>query len=338
MRLSIIGLVALGLVAAFSAALLVTTLEKPVNAASSQQGEPADVKVLVAKRALAAVTIVEADDFEQRTVAKSEAPEGHLSNPLQVVGKPLRRPMVEGQAFTEDCFSRNTAGLELVAALPAGKRAVTVDLQLASGLEGLLYPGSVVDVLASFELKQNRDFNAGSAVATTLLQSVEILAIDEETIMTSQSTTGVEDVVAEKKNEDRALNRRKTRRVTFGVTPKQAEALQLAAMHGTVSLAMRNPHDREEANTDATVLSGGRLANLAEYLAASVPDEKSASTAPTATEEPAESASPPVAPAPAPAAAAPPRRELKWDVTVMRGTDVEVRSFTQEMAEAAANE
>ena len=58
--------------------------------------------------------------------------------------------------------------------------------------------------------------------------------------------------------------------VTLMVDPRQAEALQLAAENGSISLAMRNPLDRLPVDIDATVLSQGRLARLGSTLTPSV--------------------------------------------------------------------
>jgi len=50
------------------------------------------------------------------------------------------------------------------------------------------------------------------------------------------------------------------------VDSKQAEALQLATTHGSISLAMRNPLDKKIVAIGATVLSQDRLAKLGSLL------------------------------------------------------------------------
>ena len=50
------------------------------------------------------------------------------------------------------------------------------------------------------------------------------------------------------------------------VDANQAEALQLGMEHGQISLAMRNPRDELKGDQDATLLSEGRLAQLAKLL------------------------------------------------------------------------
>jgi len=136
---------------------------------------------------------------------------------------------------------------------------VTVGLSDASSLRGLLYPGSIVDVIASFRLGSS---DVGTAVSTTLFERIEVLAVE-------QLTVGSE---PEEKADDeprQMLGRTNRLLVTLMVDAKDAEALQLASEHGTISLALRNPNDRTARTSDATVLSGGKLAQLAQILAPS---------------------------------------------------------------------
>ena len=71
-----------------------------------------------------------------------------MTNPVQVVGKVLTRPMAEGEVFTKSNFSSDK-GVSFAAAITEGKRAVTISLQDHNGMAGILYPGSVVDVLVT---------------------------------------------------------------------------------------------------------------------------------------------------------------------------------------------
>lgn len=320
MRMSIIGLVALGLVAAFSAALLMAAVGKTPGSMRANNSGDRDVTVLVAARDMPAVSKVHSDDLEERTIKAKDMPKGVMQDPIHAVGKTLVRPLLAGEPVTSDCFASNNRGMELVSSLPPGKRAVTVELKLSDGLEGLLYPGSVVDVLAFFRFDRDMKKNVADAVSTTLLQGVEVLAIDDSTATTAEEE-------GDTAKDDGALARRKTRRVTLLVDSRQAEALQLASSQGTVSLAMRNPLDTTQADRDATLLSGGQLASLAEYLGAWVGEEDSheVETAP---------AMPMVAPAPA----KPTSKISQWDVTVMRGDQVEVKSFTRDAGEPSLAE
>lgn len=309
MKTSIIGLLALGVVAALSAAVLLAAINGPDRPMVDRDRE---VVALVANEDMPSVTVLTEAMFSETTIKSSEAPRGLLSNPVQVLGRPLTRPVVKGQPLTADCFATKRRGVDLVAALEEGKRAVTLELALAAGLEGLLYPGSVVDVLATFEVDQTGTQRERLAVSTTLLHGVEVLAIDTQTIKSEANAIG---------EQEQSRTLRKTRRVTLLVDSDQAKALQLATEHGTLSLAMRNPLDKSKAGDEPTLLSGGRLARLAEYLEASVPRPGIATPAEDAPNQ----------------AQAAPRRDTtrQWDVTILRGTQVEVRSMSRDQDAAA---
>ncbi len=311
MRMSIVGLIALGLVAAFSAALLMAAMGKPASGAFANNSGDQEVTVLVAARDMPAISLVRADDLVERTMKSKDAPGGAVKDTINVIGRTLTRPVVEGQPITTDCFAGSSRGMELVSNLPAGKRAVTVELKLSAGLEGLLYPGSVVDVLAFFKFDREMKKNVADALSTTLLQGVTVLAIDDTTAASNEEDTKAANA------EGGTMTRHKTRRVTLLVDSRQAEALQLASVHGTVSLAMRNPLDTTESDRDATLLSGGQMASLAEYLGAWVGDE----TQPTDTgdtQQPNRHS---------PIMQKHPDNSHLWSVTVMRGDQIEVQSF-----------
>ena len=170
--------------------------------------------------------------------------------------------MVEGQVLTESCFVTEGSGAQLAAALPHGMRAVSITLSGRAVSGGLLYPGCVVDVLASFSLP-SVDRDRGQAISTTLLHGIQVLAVEDATIVSKRD---------DKKKSTLKGNRTSSGRVTIAlmVDPRQAEALQLARDYGKISLAMRNPLDRYPVDIDATVLSEGRLAKLGSLMTPAV--------------------------------------------------------------------
>ncbi|KPK86351.1 MAG: hypothetical protein AMJ81_01530 [Phycisphaerae bacterium SM23_33] len=223
-----------------------------------------NVQVVMAATDLPAMAVVDTRSVLTKSVPKTQAPKGYIPDPVQVVGKVLARPVVEGQPFTADCFATKGTGTLLAAALPKGMRAVTIPLAEHASLMGLLYPGSLVDVLASFKLSSRRD-ELGEAISIVLLQGIEVLAIEDRTIVSGEET-------GESKGSRQPYGR--SRNVTLLVSPKQAEALQLAASNGTLSLAMRNPLDVASTDKRATVLSelsDEFLSRLAEMIQPSPP-------------------------------------------------------------------
>jgi len=179
--------------------------------------------------------VVANDDVEKRTVPADQVPEGTFADPAQVVGKVLTVRMVKGQAFNQSCFASEGSGVNLASALPAGMRAVSVSLTTYGGLQGLLYPGSLVDVVVAFRAP-SESHESDREVSMTLLQAVQVLAVEDRTVASRDDAVAEGGLIS-------ASSRLRKLMVTLMVTPEQAEAVQLAMEHGVISLTMRNPMD-----------------------------------------------------------------------------------------------
>lgn len=258
-RWSVVVLVILGIVAALSAAVFTASLNVGKILEAAPLPDP-NTDILVALKDIPVSTTVKAEMISVQSVLKDQIPSGAIVEPTQIIGKTLTVPLVEGQAFTLASFPPDGTGAHLASALPAGKRAVTIELTNYAGMEGLLYPGSIVDVIVSFQVSDNRKL--GRAVSTTLLQSISVLAVADLIVGS-----------ASKRKDDasqRSSGPNKRPLITLLVDSRQAEALQLAVKFGAISLAMRNPTDHLMIDTDATLLSEGRLARLAEIMGPAV--------------------------------------------------------------------
>ena len=88
-------------------------------------------------------------------------------------------------------------------------------------------------------LTTNGDEKAGGGVTTTLLQNVEILAVDTR---------------LEAPNENK-VDPKQLQSVTLLVTPEQSAKLDLGENRGTLHLALRNPDDDKAAKVHPATLS-----------------------------------------------------------------------------------
>ena len=233
MKVRLVLLFVLGLAAALCASVLVASLRagrRPVvaNGGASE----IQVQILTATRPLPAMTIIDADAIATKSVPASQVPDHYLGNAIQVLGKVLATPMVEGQPLTRPCLVTDGAGPQLASVLPKGMRAVSLSLPEWSGLSGLLYPGSLVDVIVTLKIR-SRHQGGTEAISKTLLQNIQVLATEDQSVVSA-------DKADTKRNR---LRPGKHLQVTLMVNAKEAETLQLAVKHGTVSLAMRNPTD-----------------------------------------------------------------------------------------------
>lgn len=262
MKWSIVILIVLGLLAALSAAILVGVL-RAAPSDSATESLSSDVEIVLAKTSLPGMSVITPKHITTSMVSKNDPPEGYISNPVLVIGRVLATSVVEGQVLTKSCFVAEGSAAQLIAAIPHGMRAISVMLSNHAVTGGLLYPGSVVDVLASFRLR-SRDSSKGQAISTTLLQGIQVLAVDDVSVV-SKKTDDEKNYVHK---ENYSSNRKLT--VTLMVTSKQAEALQLAREYGSIFIAIRNPLDRYPVESDTTVLSEGLLAKFGSVLTPAV--------------------------------------------------------------------
>jgi pilus assembly protein CpaB len=280
------------------------------------------VEILVASRNLRMRSIVDTNSVTTRKVPRAHVPEGALTSPVQVVGKVLTAGVVEGQPFTQACFSRESIGVHLAASLPQGKRAISVSLSDWSGMAGLLYPGSVVDVLVSFKAP-GTDARSQDTVSTTLLQGLQVLAIGSQSVAS-------EDFADKEPGALARTGKINHRMVTLLVEPKQAEILQLAMQHGSMSLTMRNPMDgsresRRMTRSDELAVSSFDVKTAADAIASWLKAQP-AQTAPVETAAATPRSTDPFAIHEKPAHESIPGKPT-WETIIIRAGVVEKRTF-----------
>lgn len=324
MKIAVIGLVLLGIFAAACAAVLMATLSGPEKASATGATDP-DVEVLLASKDMPAMSVVDGTCVITKKVPRSQVPEYALLNPVQVVGKVITERMVANQPFTKNCFPRDGVGVYLASAVPPGKRAMSVQLTDWSGMAGLLYPGSVVDVLVSYKtLGMEGTRNDTEMVSTTLLQGLQVLAIGSQSIADSEYKDKDAGALA-------ARGQMNFRMITLLVEPKQAEILQLATLNGSISLSMRNPLDTKHDVQRAT--RAREISPLRASLGLTVAEEPEALA--TDSNDPFDDGTKPQAAA---STENKPVPEGMWETTIVRGSAQEKRQFPMQDARQPAGD
>jgi pilus assembly protein CpaB len=327
MKFAVLGLCLLGLLAAASAAVLVNALRVSPVAAASGAGavdENPEVHVLYSTRNVPSMTVVDGGMVTTRVMHKSEAPAGYLTDTAEVVGKIVAMPLAAGQSFAKNIFADLTHTKQLASVIPQGKRAVTISVTDYAGLQGLINPGSMVDVLVSFKAS---DSSSGrrDALATTLLQNIQVLALDQQTV---HSPGKIMDDVGRQGS---------TRRVTLLVDTKQAKALELAMDQGTLSLTLRNPLDSTESDREIVSVHS-LMGDTPPVMLRGAAEQINNSGFTAALQALAEKMAAPEASAPGAKAAAPAPKAPEiphWDTTIIRGSEVETRSFPMPAGQTA---
>ena len=326
MKWGVVILLILGIVAAICASVLVGAVK--LSPFGGDANDASGVEVIVARRALPAMTTLTADCFDTKRLPREGLPAGRVVSGTASLGRILAVSVVEGEVLTESCFVWGGTGAQLAAKLPDGMRAFTVHLRKAIPDRVLLYPGCVVDVLFSSKLS-DRGIR-GQAISATILRGIQVLAVAGDSVV-SKPTEKLA------KPQPREMSRGLV--VTLLVNPKQAEALQLASDNGNISLAIRNPLDKELGDMEATVLSQGQLANVSSALTPEVlataqryreeteQNESVAQSLPAGNLNGQAERITSALPA-QPLAEYRPRKPRRWGVTVIRGCNTEMEELT----------
>ncbi len=326
MKLAVVILIVLGLVAAGATVVL-------VQAMALNRGGPkevATIDVLVATGDLPARTQITGDHVMVKQSPRTGLPQGYFVDPSQAIGKVLKVAVAKDQALAGSHFMIRNSVDDL---LRPGMLAFQIPLSRSSTPVDLLYPGCVVDVFATFPL---RDREKGEAVVTPLLQNIRVLGVRDETVVTPTE---------EEKQAGGLMSGRSGSRsggnvtVTLEVNSRQVAALQLAIERGTMGLAMRNPLDKDWNPMEPMVVKEGQLTAASEALDPQTLalfgriQQMLAGIEPTtASAEPKPAADPnAVAAKPAPAPAGPPipeyfaatQQKRAWPMTIIRGQKVE---------------
>lgn len=192
-----------------------------LEAAAPAATEP----VVVAARELPAGRVLTDEDVTTIGWPAGTAPAGYLRDPAWAVGRGVIARTAANEPILASRLASREAGGGLPIAIPAGFRAVSVEVDEVVGVAGFVLPGTRVDVLATVDPAGGR----GDAGSRLILQDVEVLAAGQETETPGEPVDATV--------------------VTLLVTPPQAERLTLACTEGQIHLALRNTLDREEVPT-----------------------------------------------------------------------------------------
>ncbi|UPK05445.1 Flp pilus assembly protein CpaB [Bradyrhizobium sp. 170] len=252
LRLSIImvfllATVALGLIA------YNMNLPKQVPVAQVTENTPAPapptVGYFVAVHPLPRGTLARDEDFEVRSVPPERVPAGAiLDTPgakIGLRGSLVRNFLDTGSHVTSKDILRPRERGFLASVLAPDSRAISINVDAASGVSGLIWPGDYVDVVLTQESttageKKNPDHQHGT-LSETVAHNVRIVAIDQEIVQGGSASNATAGKVA--------------RTVSLQLAPEQVKKVTVAAQLGKVSLAVRSAVDRQDMeDTDATVV------------------------------------------------------------------------------------
>lgn len=190
-----------------------------------QQG----LSVLVAAHDLATGSFIRPEDVRWQAWPEGQVADNYLlkdkDQPESLSGAVVKLRIAAGEPVTNNRVIKPGDRGFLAAVLTPGMRAVSVPVTPTSEISGLVFPGDHVDLILAHQVKivapKGSDVPDQSAFASETIQTdLRVLAID-------QSTVDIEGKPSLAHN------------VTFEVTPKQVEAIEVASMIGQLYLSLR---------------------------------------------------------------------------------------------------
>ena len=213
--------------------------------AAAAPAVPVGPKVMVAKKALPAGTIIDLEALTWQPWPKELMQSAYYTegqpdaDGQKMLGTVVRYPITAGQPVTKGALVGPQDRGFLAAALGSGMRAITVPVNTTAGVAGFVFPGDHVDMVLTQTVDGGGD-GPPLKVGETIIRNLRVLATDQR---------------INNKNEEGKTEVKTFSNVTFEVTPRIAEKLAVAQSMGTLSLSLRSLADNT-ADLERAVATG----------------------------------------------------------------------------------
>jgi len=181
--------------------------------------------LVVAKTAIPARTVIQADQLMIKDVPKQGYPQGGASTIANVAGAVSMVNLASGDPVLSPMIQRPVAKTDAAnpsLAVPEGKRAVAIPISLVSGVGYTVRPGDRVDVLITMDQK-----DVAGSKSYTSLAAQDVLVL------------GIGDSIAGDKGKV------EVRSYILALSVPQAMVVTLGSEKGSIRLLLRNPANNE---------------------------------------------------------------------------------------------
>lgn len=190
---------------------------------------PLMVSYFVAAHPLPAGTLARDEDFSTRSVPSSDVPSGVIIDTadarIGLRGSLIRTFLDTGSLVTSADVLRPRDRGFLASVLEPGTRALSINVDAASGVSGLIWPGDHVDVVLTHDIDKAAN-STHQSVTETILRDARVIGIDQEIVQGAPSNTATAGKLA--------------RTVTLELQPDQVVQVAEAQHLGKLSLAIRS--------------------------------------------------------------------------------------------------
>ncbi len=175
-------------------------------------------KIVITGQDLNMGTILNETNLTLADWPKANIPKGSFTDIKAVTGRVAITRMTAGMPVVSAELAAPGSGAGLIALIDPGMRAMAIRVDEVVGVGGFILPNTFVDVIS---------IQGKAKVANTVLESIEVLAIAQETFVEEGKAKLV-------------------KTVTLKLQQKQAEKLAETVNKGPIHLVLRNPAEDEE--------------------------------------------------------------------------------------------
>jgi pilus assembly protein CpaB len=175
------------------------------------------MQVVIANNDLIVGQELRAENLSTTTIQTPSTPIDYCTHPAELVGRVLTSPVLKGQNILQSNLAPAGSKGNLPSLIPAGMRAMTINVDEGNSQAGMLLPGCRVDVVGTFP-------NGRQSVTRTLVPNVMVQAVGQR-LTSARSEDGKEPPPYHT--------------VTLIVTPREGEIIDLATTSGRMRLLLR---------------------------------------------------------------------------------------------------
>ena len=253
-------LIACGVVALLIFLLIYFTLTrltaekpKPTPTPTPKQVQVKDVTVVTAKTSIPERTLIREEMLSLKTVPSNKVPNGALLRTTDLVGRPSKVAINQGEVITTQKVFASILDMGLSGRIPPECRAITVGISDVTGVAGFAQPGDYGDVmLVSSQAENNK------VVSEMILQNVLLLAINKQVENNNNTPSQNNANDKDKAKNQNAGNQPKVTgnpaMATMALVPEDALKLAAKAQLGQIYLVLR-PYRPSNGISDDTYYS-----------------------------------------------------------------------------------
>ena len=238
----------------FTLTRLTAEKPKPAPAPAPNQVQVKDVTVVTAKTSIPERTLIKEDMLSLKTLPSNKVPGGALLSTTDLVGRPTRVAINQGEIITTQKVFGSILDMGLSGRIPPECRAITVGISDVTGVAGFAQPGDYVDVmLVSSQVENNK------VVSEMILQNVLLLAINKQVENHQSNAPAQNNANAKDKTQNQAGGNQpkvtgSPAMATMALVPEDALKLAAKAQLGQIYLVLR-PYRPANGISDDTYYS-----------------------------------------------------------------------------------